>query len=279
MSAGPCFSANRRQRSMHRSAITQCLNRSAGACSEGAEPGTNQSMQTRNVPQTGARYWVALSIASVFGANMGDFFSHTLHLGHAKGLAPLAVLFALILVAERRATRATEAYYWLAIVTLRTAATNFGDLTTHDWALPPLAVIAALTALLAALVVPAARAPATGVPATGALYWAAMLTAGTLGTVGGDYCSGDLGLGVGLGSLVLCAVLAAMLALRAVPGFATLPTYWLTVVAVRTAGTTVGDFTAFRHGLNLGLPVSTAASGGLVLGVLVFWRKKKDVLF
>ena len=29
----------------------------------------------------GARYWVALCLASIFGANMGDFFARDLGLG------------------------------------------------------------------------------------------------------------------------------------------------------------------------------------------------------
>jgi uncharacterized membrane-anchored protein len=69
------------------------------------------------------------------GANTGDFLSHNLHLGHWRGLAPLAVVFLLIVWAERRARIATEAYYWLAIIVLRTAATNLADLATHDFGL------------------------------------------------------------------------------------------------------------------------------------------------
>jgi uncharacterized membrane-anchored protein len=241
-------------------------------------------MNTRNIPQTGARYWAALSAASVFGANMGDFFSHNLHLGHTKGLAPLAVLFGLILGGEhlfgrRNAIRGTTAFYWLAIVTLRTAATNLGDLTTHDFDWPPAWVMAGLLLALVVLVVAGSRraaSPGSTVPRTDGFYWTAMLIAGTLGTVAGDYVSGDLGLGVGLGSVVLCGVLAVTLALRKLPGFATAATYWLCVVAIRTAGTTVGDYTAFRHGLGLGLPASTAASGLIMVAVLVFWPRKEN---
>ncbi len=241
-------------------------------------------MQARHVPRTEPRYWTALCLASVFGANMGDFVSHTLHLGHWRGLGPLALIFAVILLAERRSGRESpppsrrgEAYYWLAIVTLRTAATNLGDLATHDFRLTYPVVIAALAALLAALVFVARRQTGAdpvpeGVPVTNTVYWAAMLVAGTLGTVGGDATSDALGLGAGWGSLVLIAILAAMLAWRAAPGGAGLVTYWLTVTAVRTAGTTVGDFTAFRHGLDLGLPLSTAVTGVLLAGVLLAWR-------
>jgi uncharacterized membrane-anchored protein len=41
-------------------------------------------------------------------------------------------LFLLVLWAERRTRIPTEAYYWLAIIVLRTAATNLADLSTHD---------------------------------------------------------------------------------------------------------------------------------------------------
>ena len=126
-------------------------------------------MRTRHVPRTGPRYWSALSVASVFGANMGDFVSHDLHGGHWRGLGPLALLFALILGAEARSLRHAqavpesgwgEAYYWLAIVTLRTAATNLGDLATHDFHLSFPLTVAGLAMVLAALVALARRSSA-----------------------------------------------------------------------------------------------------------------------
>ncbi len=39
-------------------------------------------MHTRNTPAINARYWTAISLASIFGANLGDFASRILHLGH-----------------------------------------------------------------------------------------------------------------------------------------------------------------------------------------------------
>ena len=51
-------------------------------------------MQRSHVPQLGVRYWSALCLASIFGANMGDFFAHNLGLGHVAGLPFLAIAFA-----------------------------------------------------------------------------------------------------------------------------------------------------------------------------------------
>jgi len=51
--------------------------------------------------------------------------------------------------------------------------------------------------------------------------------------------------------------------------------YWLTIVAARTAGTTLGDFLASRRGLNLGLVVSTICTSLLLAGILILWRDRR----
>jgi uncharacterized membrane-anchored protein len=99
-----------------------------------------------------------------------------------------------------------------------------------------------------------------------------MLTAGTLGTAGGDYAADEWGLG--LSSVVFIAILAGLLTIG---GRATLRTkvrYWVTIVVVRTAGTNLGDFLAGGEGLHLGLVVSTACTGLVLVGTLVVWRPR-----
>jgi uncharacterized membrane-anchored protein len=236
-------------------------------------------MQIRNVPEVGPRYWTAISIASVFGANMGDFVARDLHLGHASGLPVLALALALVLLGERRAKTPTEAYYWLAIVIVRTAATNLADLATHDFKLAYPWVLAGLIGLLVGVVLAETilrrgAAPTRGLPATTGWYWAAMLIAGTLGTAFGDYVAGDLGLGLVWSSVLLSGLLGMLLALRSRPAFVTKPSYWRTIVMVRAAGTTVGDFLAGRRGLGLGLHVSTPCTGLLLVATLLLWRKQ-----
>ncbi len=58
-------------------------------------------MQFRTIPRIEPRYWVALVLSSVVGANTGDFVSRNLHLGHVRGLPFLAAAFLIIVVAER----------------------------------------------------------------------------------------------------------------------------------------------------------------------------------
>ena len=242
-------------------------------------------MQPRNLPTIDARYWTAIVAASMCGANMGDFFSHYLHLGHARGLLPLAVLFGVVLWIESRSRRATELYYWLAIIVVRTAATNLADLTTHDLKLGYVLAEAGLSSLMILLLLVdriqgaanrderRADGRRSDLPSTDVVYWILMLAAGTLGTVLGDWVAEELNLGVGWGSLVLAVIFAIVLLASERYGAMAKPWYWLSIVAARTLGTTLGDFVASRHGLNVGLPVSTLCTSLLLVAVLVFWRR------
>jgi uncharacterized membrane-anchored protein len=72
-------------------------------------------MKSIHLPVLGPRYWAALCIASIFGANMGDFFAHDLGLGHIAGLPFLAAAFAAALAAERFDEWRHQAYYWFVI--------------------------------------------------------------------------------------------------------------------------------------------------------------------
>ncbi len=235
-------------------------------------------MKSVNVPPLGARYWVALVLASIFGANTGDFAAHNLHLGHALGLIPLAFIFGVILFAEGRARVSTEAFYWFAIVTMRTAATNLADLFDHDLHVAPPLVIAVLAIALATLTMTdkdafaRMRGSASVVPVTDSRYWTTMLVAGVLGTALGDYCADDLGLDSGPAAIINLVILAALLGLGRAPGFNVKAMYWLTIVWVRIAGTNVGDWMASHDGLGLGLAISTTLTGLAFGALLALWR-------
>jgi uncharacterized membrane-anchored protein len=240
-------------------------------------------VQAKNLPTIAPRYWTAILVASMAGANTGDFFSHDLHLGHTRGLLPLALAFALVLWAERRAKAASEAYYWLAIIVVRTAATNLADLATQDFRLGYVVVEIGLTALLMLILFAdrlrgggKTRQPGAGrnLPATDVPYWVAMLVAGTLGTASGDFTAYHIGLG--FGSVVLVAILITVLLIAMRRGMTT-PWYWASIVAARTAGTTLGDFVASQHGLNFGLSLSTICTCGLLAAIVLLWRDKSAV--
>jgi uncharacterized membrane-anchored protein len=245
-------------------------------------------MRYANVPAVGARYWTAISLASVFGCNLGDFVSLYLHLGHWIGLFPLAVIFAALVAGERPSVRTTEAWYWTVVIVLRTAATNIADLATHTFEWPYPRVIIGLAVIQVLVILPVlprlvqSGSDRTGRPATDGWYWISLLTAGALGTAIGDWVAEDLHLGTGGGTLVLSAVFAVILALGKQSRWTTKASYWLAIIAVRSAGTTAGDWLAFRekpglsNGLHLGLPLSTAFTCALFVGTLFLWSARRS---
>jgi uncharacterized membrane-anchored protein len=238
-------------------------------------------MQQNHLPMLGTRYWAALCLASIFGANMGDFFARNLGLGHVSGLPFLALALAIVIVGERFDRAIHQAYYWTAIIIVRTAATNFADFACGDMKLPRVWVIAGLTgcliiALLASWQLWWRRqadkidGPDTVLRADFG-YWVSMFIAGTLGTVIGDYCSHDWHLEDAEASILLSAILAALFLAARSGLLRSLPYYWLTIVAVRAAGTVVGDFLAGRN--MLGLPLSTLVTGALFVALLALWKQ------
>lgn len=135
-------------------------------------------MKPFHVPQVDARYWLAITLASVFGTNLGDLYAHESGLGLLNGLVVLAVLAGTAFLIERRDGRAHEIYYWLAIIIIRTGATNIADYLAFRVRIPPVALAISLVALLGALAwrthVRVARTSAgtrVGLPDTDAVYW------------------------------------------------------------------------------------------------------------
>jgi uncharacterized membrane-anchored protein len=243
-------------------------------------------MNRRHLPTLNARYWVALCLASIFGANMGDFFAHNIGLGHVAGLPFLAVAFGAVLLAAHADKTSRKAYYWVAIILVRTAATNLADFAAGDLHQPRPWIIAGLTLALAATLYvsyPASGRYRTEAPRetkvlyadTG--YWIGMLLAGTLGTVIGDYVSHNLHFGDAEASVILGGLLVLLIAIGWQRLLWTIPYYWLTVVMVRSAGTVVGDLLAGRN--LLGLASSTLVTGLAFTAALLFWHDRKSKRF
>jgi uncharacterized membrane-anchored protein len=236
-------------------------------------------MQQIHLPALSTRYWIALCLASIFGANMGDFVARNLGLGHVAGLPFLALALVIVIVSERFDRAVHQVYYWTAIIIVRTAATNFADFACGDMKLPRLWVIVGLAAALAIAVIASwqlvwRRLSDKGggsVLRADTGYWVSMFIAGTLGTVIGDYCSHDLHLGDAGASILLSPILGLLFVTARNGLLRSLWFYWLTVAMVRAAGTAVGDLVSGRN--MLGLPLSTLATGALFVALLVLWKQ------
>jgi len=244
-------------------------------------------MQDRHVPYLAPHYWVVLSIASVAGANTGDFVSEYLGIGHVRGLPVLVLALMAILMAERREFRLHTTWYWLAVVTIRTASTNLADFLTVDLHLGRPATLAGLAVMLFAIF-PMARSEARLLmssvmmarpygrarPMTDAGYWSALIVASTLGSVLADWCNTGLGLGGLRASLLLVVAAALVFALHTTNWISRLRLYWITIVVLLAAGTTLADLLARDPHLHLGLPLSTVLSVGAMAVAIWWWRHR-----
>ena len=202
-------------------------------------------------------------------------------LGLSLGLLVLVALFAATFWIETKDAAAHELYYWLAIIIIRTGATNIADFLAFRVRVPASLLVGGLAACIAVLAwIESPRrtqaAPDSTTPAlakTNLAYWAAMLAAGVFGTVTGDICSHHFGQGpasFGLG-LMLIILLAAVKSHAAT----TVAIYWCAVALARTAGTCIGDWCAENKMLHLGLPLSTLLTGAAFVAILTIWRKAR----
>jgi uncharacterized membrane-anchored protein len=237
-------------------------------------------MQTRHMPSVGARYWSAITMASLFGTNLGDLYAHNSGLGLIGGVPILAALAAGVFLLERRDSRPRELWYWLVIIIIRTGATNIADYLKHQ--IPWLVFGVGLTLLLAIFGWASTRdqspgeatvETAKGMPQTGLSYWSAMLTAGVFGTFIGDVVSKAYGQGPA--SIGLAVLLAAAITLWWRQRARFIWIYWLAVAVARTFGTAAGDFLAENDMLAIGLPIATAITGAGFVSILLFWPRSR----
>ena len=228
-----------------------------------------------SAPTLGRRYWVALCLASVLGANLGDVISRELGLGYWRGLPLLAVLLGCIALAARALPRVTT-WYWFAIILVRAAATNLSDWQVLNPGEPPtvrssLSFPIVITVWGIALVVLALRdrsrvadGPRT---TTDFWFWTTMLVAATLGTATGDWLA--FASGLGLPDAVILSSVTLVIALIAIAGPAhrSAIAFWSIVFVVRTCTTNVGDWQADT----IGLWQSTGIVAVLAVAIIGIW--------
>ena len=238
-------------------------------------------MKPIHVPSINARYWAGITMASVFGTNTGDVFAFRSGLGILGGIPILAAVVAVAYFLERRDNTRHEAWYWLAIILIRTGATNIADYVCGRRFLHVDRVLfSSLLAVFIAVMVmfQGRKNPKPGIPQTDANYWITMLAAGVFGTAAGDAVLGFLGGPEGMGgvyaSLILGGILAVLLLFGRGGRIQMLYYTWLTICVARTAGTAIADMLAENEKLDIGLINSTIMTGIVFVGVLVFWRSR-----
>lgn len=245
-------------------------------------------MHARNVPTIDGGYWAAIVAASICGTNTGDLTAGPLGLGHFIGILPLTAVFLAVVWVEKALNWTTVAFYWFAIIVLRTMATNIADFATHDAKLSYPVFVALLIAFMAVMIwadrfrtetKERSGAKTSGsLPATDWSYWTVMLSAGVLGTALGDWLA-DGGLGVYWASLIgmpfFVAVVWAAYRLELSKAW-----YWIAIATCRTRGTDIGDMLVVMFRSVTSRPValwsSTALSSALLIGIIYFWTHRSS---
>ena len=244
----------------------------------------------RAIPKLNMIYWGVLIAASIFGTNTGDFLSEYLKLGNVTGLPYLLVLLAGIFIWERFSPVASAAFFWAAIIVIRTGATNIAD-WTHQLGIYGLILVPLIiAAFVFAVRYYAARLGGVvrDAPKVDAVYWLCMALAGIVGTLLGDFSSAGLALasyGIGtllgtttggfsfswfwvgqlIGSVIFGLAMVYMFRRHGLTGLARPAVYWTMIALIRTAGTAMGDFLAHT---SLTLPGSTVLTGVVFVGLV-----------
>lgn len=114
------------------------------------------------------------------------------------------------------------------------------------------------------------EASSSKVPRADAGFWAVKILATTLGEVGGNLISQNMGLGYLTATLILTALFIALAAMQIAARSFRPWLYWLTIVASTTAGTTLADYAT--RSIGLGYTGGSLLLFALVLVSLFAWR-------
>ena len=235
-------------------------------------------MQLKISPLVGPRYWAAIAIASICGANLGDVFPDIFRIGSLIGLLILTAGFVIIFALDDLSKRGSEVFYWAAILVVRAAATEISDFVIGPSHKGYMLVAVLLTIALLILTHLPRRSnrtpPAVRFGDADAEFWVTMLVAGALGTIIGDgvaHAFQSITTGVPVSAAIATTAAISLLFLRSKGLVSVIMSYWMTIVAIRTWGTNVGDIFAFVFSL----PISLLASALILTGILLIWPQSK----
>lgn len=224
-------------------------------------------------------YWFALTIASVIGANLGDYFADVLDLGHENGLPILIGILALICLAEFKTKATYIGFYWGAIVIIRAMATNIGDIF-HDISIDFFISIPIVLLVFAAFIATfynkmryIDNSSQIGLPIN-RYYFMTMFLAGVLGTVVGDCFSYRLGFGNLYASLFFLVITGIYFAFVHHQAKNSLIYYWSLIALIRSGGTAFGDYLAHDW---FGIGLSTVITGIIFILFVALFTKKEEL--
>src|SRR5437867_3457248 len=109
------------------------------------------------------------------------------------------------------------------------------------------------------------------VPAVTLVFWIIKILATTLGETGGDAVSMSLELGYLVSTCIFAVIFLVAVAIQIKARAFSAPTYWITIVATTTVGTTLADFA--DRSLGIGYAGGSSLLLALLMGSLAIWYR------
>lgn len=226
------------------------------------------------VPEVTLLFWILKVLATTLGETGGDAVSMSMGLGYLASTGVFALLFALAVTAQIRATRFRPVLYWATILATTTVGTTLADFVDRSLGIGYAGGAALLLALvLLSLfawhrVLGSVAVGAMGSPASELFYWVTILFSQTLGTALGDWTADAAGLGYRGGALLFGAALTALAVAYYRTRISRTGLFWTAFILTRPLGAVVGDFLdkPVRQG---GLDLSRYSATATLLALIV----------
>lgn len=203
------------------------------------------------VPAVTLGFWTIKVLATTLGETAGDSVTMSMNLGYLVGTAMFAVLLALLLGAQIRASGFHPLLFWSTIVATTTVGTTLADLCDRSLGIGYAGGSTLLFALLMITLLAWQRSLGSvsikrlDSRTAECFYWLTILFSQTLGTALGDWVADPdtgWGLGYGGGAALFAAGLAVVLALYVWARVSPTVLFWAAFVLTRPLGATVGDY-------------------------------------
>lgn len=243
-------------------------------------------MDERHVPPIGLRYWVIFLLVSILGGQIGDLAPVLLPFSILGRMIVLAMILAAIFVVERYDNRSsTDAYYWLAVLTMQIGAVRLNDFSALQLGMDRLELVGALIVLLVTTIIVARsdeshlfatmqlERPGTAArPLADVAHWLGLIVASILGAAASDLFTLTFAMGPVLPVMVFSAGLAVLFYLQRRSRPDRLHAFWLTTTLARADAIAIGDWLIKGPHLHLDLGLATVVTGILVVILVAFWR-------
>jgi uncharacterized membrane-anchored protein len=254
---------------------------------EKTEAVKTQRVMLSKVPEVTLWFWVIKILCTTVGESFADWINMKLGVGLNATALIFTVIIAVVLGYQLSLNRYVPFVYWLTVVVFSVTGTLYTDILTDDLGVP-LALSTSVFAAALAIVfgVWYARERTLSIHSIVTrprelFYWLAVLVTFALGTAVGDWTLQLTGWGPGI-SVLLPAVLIALIVIGWRLGANAVLSFWLAYVLTRPLGANLGDWFASPsadHGIGVGTAVTSAIFLTAILATVVYLtRTRIDVI-